>query len=184
VEVELTLPRGRKLIVRLGDLTEQQVDAIVNPANSLMIMGGGVALAIKQRGGAVIEKEARKYAPVPVGRAVVTTGGQLAAKYVIHAPTMPRPAMRTTVDNVRAAVRAALHTATDLQARTVAFPGMGTGVGRVPIDKAVRAMAEEALQHPHSLPQTIVFVARTPEAFNQFVNAVQTVLKEEAANPS
>ncbi len=71
-----------------GDITELKVDAIVNPANSSGSMGGGVALAIKRKGGQVVEDEAVAQAPIPVGGAVLTTGGRLPCRFVIHAPTI------------------------------------------------------------------------------------------------
>ncbi|MEX2689946.1 MAG: macro domain-containing protein, partial [Candidatus Njordarchaeum guaymaensis] len=76
-----------EIIVIKGDITKMDVDAIVNPANSLLIMGGGVAGAIKRRGGQIIEDEAVKQGPIPVGNAVITSAGNLKARYVIHAPT-------------------------------------------------------------------------------------------------
>lgn len=130
------------IVVKEGDITEEDVDAIVNPANSLMIMGGGVALAIKRKGGEIIEKEAIKHAPVPVGKAISTTGGNLKAKYVIHAPTMERPAMRISSENVRKATRAALEEAIRLGIKSIAFPAMGAGVGGVSIEDSVRTMLE------------------------------------------
>lgn len=72
-----------KISVITGDITRLEVDAIVNPANSMLIMGGGVAGAIKRVGGKEIEDEALKYAPVPVGKAIATKAGKLKAKYVI-----------------------------------------------------------------------------------------------------
>jgi len=72
--------------IKKGDLTEEDSEAIVNPANSLMIMGGGVAYAIKKKGGEEIEKEAIKKAPVEIGKAVVTKAGKLKTKHVIHSP--------------------------------------------------------------------------------------------------
>jgi O-acetyl-ADP-ribose deacetylase (regulator of RNase III) len=94
-----------------GDLTKLEVDAIVNPANSTLIMGGGVAGAIKRVGGKEIEDEAFKSAPVSVREAIATNAGKLKAKYVIHAPTMEKPAMQATVDNVRLAMKGALNCA-------------------------------------------------------------------------
>ncbi len=126
--------------VVLGDITKVRVDAIVNPANSLMIMGGGVAGAIKRAGGEEIEREAMRYAPVPVGKAIATTAGRLSAKYVIHAPTMERPAQRIGVGNVYRATYAAIDKAIELGVETIALPGMGTGVGGVPFDEAAKAM--------------------------------------------
>jgi len=86
--------KGVRIVVLTGDITKQEVDAIVNPANSMLVMGGGVAGAIKRVGGKEIEDESVKHAPVPVGEAVATGAGRLKAKYVIHAPTMERPAAR------------------------------------------------------------------------------------------
>ena len=123
-----------------GDITEFEGDAIVNAANRLMIMGGGVAGAIKRKGGEEIEEEARKKAPVPVGEAIATGAGRLKAKYVIHAPTMERPAMRIPPENAYLATKAALKVAKELGLKKVAFPLMGTGVGGLSVREAVREM--------------------------------------------
>ncbi|MBI4344845.1 MAG: macro domain-containing protein [Euryarchaeota archaeon] len=129
--------------VLMGDLTEMDVEAIVNPANSLGVMGGGVALAIRRKGGREIEEEARAKAPIPVGSAVLTTGGRLRARHVIHAPTMAMPAERIGTENVALATRAALECAREHGIKTIAFPGMGTGVGGVPEGEAAVAMVME-----------------------------------------
>ncbi|MCS7131368.1 MAG: macro domain-containing protein [Hadesarchaea archaeon] len=131
-----------KISVKCGDLTSEEVDAICNPANSLMIMGGGVAGAIKRTGGEEIEREARKHAPVSVGNAIATTAGKLKVKWVIHAPTMERPAMRTTSQKVYSATLAALKCAESIGATSIALPGMGTGIGGVPHVDAARAMIQ------------------------------------------
>lgn len=131
--------------VKQGDITKIQADAICNPANSLMYMGGGAAGALKRAGGEEIEREALGHAPVPVGKAVATTAGKLRANWVVHAPTMERPAMRTTAEKVYRATRAALECAEQVGAKSIAIPGMGTGVGGVSSDNAARAMVK-ALQ--------------------------------------
>ncbi len=133
--------RVTEIIGLKGDITRLDVDAIVNPANSLMVMGGGVAGAIKRRGGKIIEEEAKRHAPVPVGRAVVTSAGRLPARYVIHVPTMERPAMVIPVENAYKATRAALIKALDLSLESIALPGMGTGVGGLSPREAGEAMA-------------------------------------------
>ena len=125
-----------------GDLTRSEVDAIVNPANSFGYMGGGVALAIKKAGGARIEREAVGRAPIPIGNAVATTAGRLKAKFVIHAPTMVEPAGRANEEKVRVATLAALKCAEEKGAKSIAFPGMGTGVGGLSYKIAVEAMVE------------------------------------------
>ncbi len=126
-----------------GSLLEIRAQAIVNPANSLGYMGGGVAGVIKRFGGEEIEKEAVGKAPIPVGSAVLTTAGKLPFKGVIHAPTMEEPAMATTPEKVRRAVRASLELADREGFEVIAMPGMGTGVGRLPKDIAARVMVEE-----------------------------------------
>ena len=131
-----------RIEVRHGDLTEQVADAICNPANSLMFMGGGAAGALKRAGGEGIEQEALKHAPVQVGKAVATTAGNLRARWVIHAPTMERPAMQTTGEKVYLATKAALECAEAAGAKSIVIPGMGTGVGMVSCENAAEAMVK------------------------------------------
>lgn len=140
-----------------GSLLEVQVDAIVNPANSLGLMGGGVAGVIKRFGGEEIEKEAVSKAPIPVGSAVLTSAGKLPFKGVIHAPTMEEPAMETTEEKVRKAIRAVLELADRMGFESIAMPGMGTGVGRLPKDVSARAMIEEIRNfQPKNLKRVIL----------------------------
>ncbi len=129
-----------------GDITEVSADAIVNPANSLLIMGGGVAGAIKRKGGEEIEKEAMKKAPIPVGEAVITKGYRLKARYVIHAPTMERPAMRINKEKAVKAILAALNKAEENGLKTIAFPGMGTGVGGLSAKEGADAFVDAIRQ--------------------------------------
>lgn len=131
-----------RIIVTKGDITVYGCDAIVNPANSSGSMGGGVALAIKKAGGASIEEEAMKKAPIGVGRAISTNAGALSAGFVIHAPTMEKPAERIPVENVEKATYAALDLGNRLGAKSIAFPGMGTGVGGVSKKDSAKAMIQ------------------------------------------
>jgi len=148
-----------------GDITKLKCDAIVNPANSFGYMGGGVAGAIKRAGGIEIEKEAVNKAPIPVGSAVATTSGTLPCKYVIHAPTMERPAMRTNEEKIRKATRAALLTAKNLGLRRIAIPGMGTGVGGVNANDAARDIIEVAKEFAKVFDE-IIFVDISDEMVN------------------
>ncbi len=131
-----------KITVKRGDITEVACDAIVNPSNSYGVMGGGVAWTIKKKGGQKIEDEAAAHAPIPVGSAALTTGGSLKAKHVIHATTMTEPAQRIDIENVKRATSAALFCAAQNGLKTIAFPGMGTGVGGVDLKDAAGAMVE------------------------------------------
>jgi O-acetyl-ADP-ribose deacetylase (regulator of RNase III) len=142
--------KNTKIKVITGDITKLEVDAIVNPANSQLIMGGGVAGAILRAGGDQIQKEALRKAPIPIGKAVATTAGRLNAKHVIHAPTMTRPAMPTNKENVRLATRAALDCASQIGVTSVAFPGMGTGVGGLNLEEAADVMVTEVKKQVES----------------------------------
>ncbi len=123
-----------------GSILEVEAEVIVNAANSLGFMGGGVAGVIKRAAGVEVEEEARKAAPTPVGKAILTSGGKTKFKGIIHAPTMPQPAMRIPADNVALATRAALTLADEKGFASVALPGMGTGVGGVKLDEAATRM--------------------------------------------
>ena len=110
-------------------------------------MGGGVAGAIRRAGGPTIEKEALQKAPIKVGDAIATSAGKLAARYVIHAPTMSLPAMSTDLESVEKATSAALRVAKALGLSRIAIPGMGTGVGGVPVDEAAQIMVGAIRRH-------------------------------------
>lgn len=129
-----------EIIIRKGDIIEEKVDAIVNPANSHGTMGGGVAGAIKSVGGGEIEREVIKRGPIKIGKAIATTAGKLPAKFVIHAPTMEMPAQRINIENVEKATYGALECAKNLGIKSIAFPGMGTGVGGVAKKDAANVM--------------------------------------------
>ncbi|MCD6549692.1 macro domain-containing protein [Candidatus Micrarchaeota archaeon] len=170
--------RPIRISVVKGDITEIDADAIVNPANSLGIMGGGVALAIRRAGGKSIESEAMANAPIQIGRAVATTAGRLKARYVIHAPTMEKPAMRTDEQRVRKAVHAALRVADGLELRKIAMPGMGTGIGGLGPIKAARVMVDEikSYESRNRFIEEVVLVAYTDDLKNAF-EKVLTELK-------
>ncbi len=169
---------GLRIILVEGDITRVKTDAIVNPANSMMVMGGGVAGAIKRAGGHEIEVEARRHAPVPVGKAVVTGAGRLRARYVIHAPTMKYPAMRIGVENVERATEAAISLARKLGVRSVAFPAMGAGVGGIPLKRSARTMAE--IVRRSGFTGDVVFVAYGAQAFSLMREGIEEVLGEPA----
>ncbi|MCD6515463.1 MAG: macro domain-containing protein [Candidatus Odinarchaeota archaeon] len=164
--------------VYFGDITKLNVDAIVNAANSLMIMGGGVAGAIKRAGGDIIEKEAMKQAPVPVGSAIYTTAGKLNIKYVVHTPTMERPAMRINQENVRKAIKAALKVAEDLKdVFSLAIPALGTGVGGVSKKDAAEIMINEILAFIKggTKLREIILCDINKDQCNEFIKVLESV---------
>ena len=140
-----------------GSILEVEAQAIVNAANSSGAMGGGVAGVIRRAAGSEVEKEAMQHAPIPVGHAVLTSSGKTPFQGIIHAPTMPRPAMRIPADNVGKATRAALTVADEQGFSSLAIPGMGTGVGGVmPADAAGRMIKEIKSFVPRSLTRVIL----------------------------
>jgi Predicted phosphatase homologous to the C-terminal domain of histone macroH2A1 len=146
-----------------SSILEVDADVIVNPANSLGLMGGGVAGVIKRFGGEEIEKEAVQKAPIPVGSAVLTTAGKLKLKGVIHAPTMEKPATESSEEKVRKAVRASLELADSLGFETLAMPGMGTGVGGLPKELSAKAILEEIKNFKPKSLKKVILVDIDPE---------------------
>ncbi len=174
-----SLKNGLTLIVDEGDITKASVDAIVNAANSLLIMGGGVAGAIKRAGGVEIEREALRYAPIPVGKAIATTAGRLPAKYVIHAPTMPQPAMRIPLENAAKATKAALEEAERIGVESIAFPAMGAGVGGLSVREVAREMARIVSNHNPGKLRVVYLIAYGVNAYNEMIAGVREALGGE-----
>lgn len=131
-----------KIDVVHGSILDADAQVIVNAANSLGLMGGGVAGVIKRAAGTEVEREAVKDAPIRVGKAVLTSGGNTKYKGIIHAPTMPEPGMHVPVRNVALATKAALTLADEKGFESIAIPGMGTGVGGVAHADAAKVMVE------------------------------------------
>ena len=161
-----------------GDITACAVDAIVNAANNHLWMGAGVAGAIKRQGGQVVEDEAFRQGPIAVGEAVVTGGGSLKARYVIHAAAMGQD-LATSADLIYQATVNSLRRATDLGLVSIALPALGTGVGGFPIDEAARVMIDATRSALLSTPQTslkrVLFVLFTPDALQAFEQALARV---------
>jgi len=155
------------IVVKRGDITQLSCDAIVNPANSFGYMGGGVSGAIKRIGGNEIEREAVSKASIRVGSAITTTAGTLPCKYVIHAPTMKQPAMKIDTDNVKQATRAALKLGVELNLKSIAIPGMGTGVGRVPVEDAAEAIVTIAKEFKNKF-EKIILIDRNEDMVESF----------------
>lgn len=157
-----------------GSILEVTAEAIVNAANSHGIMGGGVAGVIKRAAGLEVDEEARRQAPIPVGSAVLTSGGRTRFKGIIHAPTMPEPGMRIEPGNVALATRAALALADTQGFTSVAIPGMGTGVGGVAHAEAAALMIKEIKAYSARTLRSVILVDVDPamvEAWRQCLNA-------------
>lgn len=193
-----------------GDITELKVDAIVNAANNKLVMGGGVAGAIKRKGGKVIEEEAVKKGPIQIGEAIYSGAGNLSAKFVIHAATMGMDfsrqankisggippaykgswAGKTDEVKIRNAAKNTLKLAEELKIKSLAFPALGCGTGGFPYLASAKIIAQEILKHLRenkSSLKEIIFCLFDKEAFEIFnkgvVNYLEYVTTKLQAGP-
>ena len=168
-----------RVVTVLGDLTTQNVDAVVNAANTHLQHGGGVAAALVRAGGPTVQDESdawlRKHGPLGVGTAAVTSGGAIPAEYVIH---VVGPIYRADQDNeahLRAAVGAALDAASGIAARSVAFPAISAGIYGYPVAEATAILSNEVFRwiaaHPGALDE-VRLVAFDPTVGEHFSDAL------------
>ncbi len=129
-----------------GDICREEVDAIVNAANTELKLGTGVAGAIREQAGPAVQEECDGLAPVAVGEAVLTGAGRLPARHVLHAASMELGGP-TTEEALRASTRRCLELAYEHELRSIAFPALGTGVGGLSLQRCAEIMLEEARQH-------------------------------------
>jgi O-acetyl-ADP-ribose deacetylase (regulator of RNase III) len=176
-----------RIEIRQGDITEQpDIDTIVNAANTDLVLGSGVAGAILRKGGAIIDEEGQRQAPIRLGEAAVTTAGSLPNKYVIHAAAMgyraedrlvPKdPGTASSAEIIRNATINSLRRAEELKLKSIAFPALATGVASFPVDRCAEVMItaarDYAQEHPESALELVVFVLFSGsdyEVFNQFI---------------
>jgi O-acetyl-ADP-ribose deacetylase (regulator of RNase III) len=163
----------RVLEVMEADVTELDVDAIANAANTELQHGGGVAGAIVRAGGRSIQAESDRVAPIELGDAIATEAGTLPAKWVIHAATM-EPGGPTSAETIRAATVATLRVADELGARSLGLVAFGTGVGGFPLESAATIEAQEVRRHlaGRSSLDRVVFCVRGKDALRAFESAV------------
>jgi O-acetyl-ADP-ribose deacetylase (regulator of RNase III) len=134
------------ITLREGDITEEVVDAIVNAANSHLVLGAGVAGAIREKGGPAIQRECDDIGPIEVGDAVVTSAGELRARYVIHAAGMA-PGGSASEETVRSSVRRSLELAAERGCHSIAVPAVGAGIGGFSAQRCAEALLAEARAH-------------------------------------
>ena len=137
-----------KTVIELvqGDITELDTDAIVNAANASLWMGGGVAGSIRRKGGPEIQKECDRIGGTFVGGAVITTGGKLRAKHVIHA-VGPRQGEGEEDLKLKNAALNSLKVADENKLRSIAFPAISTGIFGYPLDKCAAIMLSTTIEY-------------------------------------
>lgn len=168
----MRFPINKNIIeVVQADITDQDTEAIVNAANNHLWMGGGVAGAIKRKGGEEIEREAMAKGPVEIGEAVITSGGKFKAKYVIHAVVMGQD-LHTDPDKIKKATQTSLLLAEKQKISSLSFPALGTGVGGFSVFHCAKIMITEAIEflmnakHIH-LVRFVLFDKPTFDAFEE-----------------
>jgi O-acetyl-ADP-ribose deacetylase (regulator of RNase III) len=159
-----------------GDICDLEVDAIVNAANTTLWMATGVGGALKRAGGDAIEFAAVRQAPAPLGSAIVTPSGTLAARIVIHAVSLDRD-RRTSADTIEAAVRSAMARAREAGVTSIAFPALGSGVGGFPLEEGARITVATVRDELPSSPSIahVIFALRGAAAYAAFAAALADV---------
>ena len=151
-----------RLVVRQGDITTYDGDAVVNAANNHLILGAGVAGAIRSRGGPSIQEECDRHGPIAVGEAAITGAGDLAARYVIHAAAMGDEPVSER--SIRESTAAAVDLAVANGVRRLAFPVLGAGVGGFELRASAKIMIEAIRTSPQAdALAEVVFFRFTPE---------------------
>ncbi len=129
-----------------GDITTVDCDAVVNSANNDLMLGGGVSGALLRVGGAEIQEECNRIGTIPLGESAVTSGGQLKAKWVIHAAVNPL-GLWADAKSVRQATKSSLRCAEEKGVKILAFPAIGTGAGALPVARCADILIDEILRH-------------------------------------
>ena len=165
-----------------GDITLLEVDAIVNPANSGLIHGGGLAAQIVKRGGQVIQQESKKLGFVPVVTAAFTRGGSLKAEWVIHAVGPKyKDGKSGETEKLADAVKAVLHIAEGKKLKSLAVPAISSGIygypiadsSKVIVDTIVEYFKELKKEKKESSLEKVILCLFDEEAFNNFEKALE-----------
>jgi O-acetyl-ADP-ribose deacetylase (regulator of RNase III) len=172
-----------RIAIQQGDLTEMDVDAIVNAANNELILGGGVAGAIRRKGGDEIQRECDAIGTIPIGYAAITTGGKLKARFVIHAASMQLGG-KTNANSLRHSTAHTLKIANERSFKSIAFPAVGTGIAGFPLKDCAEIMLREVAQHlrGETSLETVYFVLFDEVAENVFKRAWQKIQTEPATD--
>jgi O-acetyl-ADP-ribose deacetylase (regulator of RNase III) len=167
-----------------GDITTVEVDAIVNSANNDLVLGGGVSGAIRRVAGPAVQDECHKIGTIPLGTAVVTSGGQLKAPWIIHAAVNPL-GLWADPKSVRNATRATLKKSEELKVKRLAFPAIGTGAGALPVERCADILIEEVLRHCAGATQLeeVLFVLYDEKPFAIFEERFKQKVPSEFGGP-
>lgn len=162
-----------------GDITLLDTEAIVNPANTFLMHSGGLAAAIVKRGGMIIQQESKKIGNVPTGGAVITSGGNLKAKHVIHA-VGPRykDGKSGEAEKLKMAVENSLVVAEKKKLKSIAIPAISSGIFGYPIEESAKIIVDTTIEHfiakkkakEETTIEKVVFCLFDDDAFKAFSN--------------
>ena len=172
---------GKALILLQGDITEMDTDAIVNAANKNLVLGAGVAGAIRTKGGPAIQEECNRIGGAAVGGAVITTGGNLKASYVIHS-VGPRMGEGDEDQKLADATRNSLNLANKKGLSSIAFPAISSGIFGFPKDRCAQIMLAtvvETLKKEESSVKKVVFCLWGEETLQIFEESANKILNAE-----
>jgi len=152
-----------------GDITDLDCDAIVNAANADLVLGGGVAGAIRRKGGTAIQEECNRIGRINVGEAAITTGGGLKARHVIHA-VGPRFGEGDEDAKLASATLSSLKLADRYKLRSIAFPAISTGIFRFPVERCADIMLSTTISYIRGRTgiERVVFCLYDSDTFNAF----------------
>ena len=159
-----------------GDITEMDTNAIVNAANANLILGGGVAGAIRRKGGPEIQNECNKIGGTFVGGAVKTTGGNLKAKYIIHA-VGPRMGEGNEDEKLKSATLNSLKLADEENIKSISFPAISSGIFGFPIDRCAKIMLQTTIDYLKGQTdiEKVVFCLFGQDSFKAFENQLSAL---------
>jgi len=166
---------GRKLELKLGDITGEDTEAIANAANSALVGGGGVDGAIHRAGGPSLMRELReRYKGCPTGSAVITSGGNLKAKFVLHAVGPRYRGKAEDPELLAGAYRACLALCEEHGIRSVAFPSISTGIYGYPVEEAAKIALATVVAHlkAKAVPELVRFVLFDDLTYAVYANAL------------
>ena len=160
-----------------GDITDLGTDAIVNAANSWLVLGGGVAGAIRRKGGPAIQEECFKIGRTPVGGAAITTGGKLKAKYVIHA-VGPQWGEGDEDEKLKNTTLNSLKLADKHNLKSIAFPAISAGIFGFPIERCAEIMLRTTIEYLKGQTglNRVVFCLFGRESYDVFENALKQAM--------
>jgi len=168
-----------RIKILLGDITDYEGEAIVNAANTSLILGGGVAGAIRRRGGDTIQEECNRIGEIPLGEAVVTKAGRLKVKYVIHAAAMGFN-KSCTKESLKNAVQNSLERCREMGIKSVAMPAIGMGIAGFPLKEGSKIMllTVTSFIEQNEVPKEVSIILYDQETYNIFKKTFEKIQKE------